>query len=87
MKDQNQKTIRNQSGQGLVEYLIIVALIAVSSMIVMRSLGQTINVQFGNVINSLQGKNKRQKHQAVDERHFKRKDLGNFMNGAASKDD
>jgi len=76
--------LKQQKGQGLVEYLILVALMGVATIGVMRLLQNTVDVQFANIINSLQGgqKNKIQAER-VEERHYKKKDLGNFINGSA----
>ena len=38
--------IKNQSGQSLVEYLVIVSIIAIGSVAVVRGLGETISVRF-----------------------------------------
>lgn len=76
---------RSQKGQGLIEYLILVALVAVASIGVVKVLQNTITVQFSNTIHSLQGK-QRKKIQAegIEERHYRKKDLGNFMKGAVN---
>ena len=41
------------TGQGLIEYILIVVLIIVMFMIVWALLGPTIEQIFGNIINSL----------------------------------
>ena len=38
----------NQRGQGLVEYLIIVALMAVATIGIVRVLGQTVSAKFAS---------------------------------------
>ena len=48
--------IENQKGQSMIEYLIIVGLVAVGSIFVMEKLGHTISVRFANITNALQGK-------------------------------
>jgi len=79
------KIIKSQKGQGLIEYLILVALVAVASISVVKVLQNTINSQFANTINSLQG-NGRHKIQAVEvtDSLFKKKDLSDFMKGASN---
>ena len=72
-------------GQGLVEYLIIVALMAVASIGIVRLLGHTVQAKVASIIYSLQGKTKRPQIESPREVHYKKKDLGNFMNGSASK--
>ncbi len=77
---------KNQSGQGLIEYLIITALMAVACIGVIRLLNHTVTAQFANVTNALQGKAKTKvRMEAVEDRHYKKKDLSNFLNGATNK--
>ena len=77
--------MKNQRGQSLIEYLILVALMGVATIGVVRLLNHTVNAQFADVIHSLQGKSKRTKTEAVKEGHYKKRDLSDFMNGAASR--
>ncbi len=78
------KLNRNQMGQTLVEYLILVALMAVASIGIVRSLNQTVNAKFATITYALQGSKKRKAPvDSVEEEHFKKKDLSNFMNGAS----
>ena len=75
---------KNSKGQGLTEYLIIVAIMAVATIGIVRVLGNTVSVQFANITNALQGKQKQKiQADAVEENHYKKKHLGNFINGAA----
>ena len=55
---QNQKIsrIRNQSGQGLTEYLILVLLIAVVSIGAAKSLGTTIKTKIKEAQNQINSK-------------------------------
>lgn len=78
--------IKNEKGQGLIEYLIIVALMAVATIGIMRSLNQTLQSRFANVIYALQGSTKRAKTDTLSEKDFSKKDLSDFMNGAASRE-
>lgn len=80
--------MKKQKGQGLTEYLILVALIAVSSIGIIRMLGNTTRVQLANITRSLQGgHSKKIKADKVKETHYNQKDLSNFMNNASQKDD
>lgn len=45
----------NHQGQGLVEYLIIVALVAVASIGLIRALSHNVKVQFGKITNEIGG--------------------------------
>lgn len=79
---------KRQKGQSLTEYLILVALIAVSSIGVVRLLGQTARVQLSNITNALQGSKARQiKAQEVRDSHHTQKDLSDFMKNSSRRDD
>ena len=74
--------IKNQRGQGLVEYLIIVAIMAVATIGIVRVMGQTVSAKFATVTHALQGKRKEVKVEGVEEGLYSKKDLSDFMNGA-----
>lgn len=77
------KPLKNQRGQGLIEYLIIVALIAVGTMAIMRTVGQSVNVKFAKIAEALgadvQGEIKTA---TVTETQSNKKDMKDFMQGA-----
>lgn len=81
----------NPTGQGLVEYLIIVAIVAVGSISVVKVVGANLNVQLTNVAQALGGTNSQKKTAyEVPASAWKKKDLSNFFtdsvnsNGGAS---
>lgn len=74
----------SQKGQSLVEYLIIVALMAVASIGVMKILGQNVQAQFARVVHALRGDNKKPRMQNVNAGSYKQKDLSNFFDGAST---
>lgn len=78
--------INNARGQGLIEYLIIVGIMAVASLGAVRLLNKTVNSNFTNIIYALQGKQKKVRIEAPKESLYKKKDFNTFMNGAASKE-
>jgi Flp pilus assembly pilin Flp len=78
------RTLKNQRGQGLIEYLIVVALIAVATIGVMRVVGQAVGTRFATISDALQGNRKEHKVDAIDEKLLKRRDLGDFMNGVGA---
>lgn len=47
--------VKNQRGQTLIEYLIIVSLLGVGSIVIMSKVGQQLNGRFAKVIESLGG--------------------------------
>ena len=73
-------SIGNKKGQGLLEYLIIVAIVAVGSIAVIKVVGANMNVQFANVAQALGGTDSRKKeaHAVTDSLHKKR-DFSNFF--------
>ncbi len=74
---------KNNKGQGLVEYLIIVALIGVAAMGVMGVLQQSIKSQYSNIINSIQGGKKAKiQSEAITGSDYKKRDLSDFMHGS-----
>ena len=75
--------IKNNRGQGLVEYLIIVAIMAVATIGIMRVVGQNTSAQFANIAYALQGKDNKANKEQVRDRDVKKKDLSDFMTGAA----
>ena len=75
----------SNKGQGLIEYLILIALMGVATIGIVRTLNQTIKSRFANAIYALQGKSKKAKTQSLKKTDFEKSDLGNFMKGAASK--
>jgi len=88
-KPQKPKAVlTNQKGQSLVEYLIIVALVAVSTMSVMRVVGQSVQVKFAKIAEALGAETKGEiGHAEVTESQWKKRDLRDFMQGARTKDD
>lgn len=79
------KPIKNkakQSGQGLVEYLIIVALVAVGGIGIMQIVGQSINVKFAEIASSLgaNGSGKIEKAE-ITQSSTNKKNFRNFMKG------
>jgi Flp pilus assembly pilin Flp len=77
------KVIKSKKGQGLIEYLILVALIAVGTIGVVKVVGQNVTKQYEN-INRAMGAKSSGKLQLdnVSDSQLNRKDLTNFMDGA-----
>lgn len=77
--------IKNQRGQSLIEYLIIVAILGVGSIAVMSSVGQQINSRFAKVVKSLGGSVEDGATAAaqVTKAQTSRKNLSTFARGAA----
>ena len=70
---------QNQRGQGLIEYLIIVAIMAVSTIGIVSVMGQTVKGKFASITSSLQGRTQKIGPTAVDANLYQKSDLGNFF--------
>ena len=79
------QSLTNQRGQGLVEYLIIVALMGIAAIGIMRVMGQTVSANFATITSALQGKKQAAHRENVNETLYKKKDLGNFFDGVGEK--
>lgn len=81
------QSIKNQKGQGLVEYMIIVALMAVATMGIMRVLSQTTSGKLANITQSLQGgkASLTVEFERVDKDDIRKKDMSDFFNGSRSR--
>lgn len=78
--------IKNNKGQGLVEYLIIVALVGVATIGMVRILGNTVEKQLAIITNGLQGRGKEGiEMERIEESDLKKKDLSDFLNGSTSR--
>lgn len=76
----------NQRGQGLIEYLILVALLAVGTIVSIRIVGQSLNVKFAKVAESLGAKPQgRIGTVEIQESAWKKKDMRDFMNGSRAR--
>lgn len=78
----NKKT---QKGQGLIEYIILVAIIAVASIGIVRTLGHVATTQLANITLALQGKAGRKlQPTSVHESLYSKKDLSDFTRNAST---
>jgi pilus assembly protein Flp/PilA len=73
--------ISNNKGQGLVEYMVIVALMAVASMGIMRVLSQTTSGKLAKITQSLQGGKAsiNIEFDKIDRSDIQKKDMSNFF--------
>ncbi len=72
----------NQDGQGLIEYLIIVALMGVATISILSVVGSSMSRKFAGIANAIQGDPQDVGKVEVNEGQYKRKDLGDFLKGA-----
>lgn len=76
-------TILNPRGQGMVEYMILVALIAAGSIGVIRVVGYNIGAQYENINRALGAKSTDALQiMNADQNQIKKKDLSDFLRGA-----
>jgi Flp pilus assembly pilin Flp len=78
--------LNNQKGQGLIEYLIIVALVAVASIAMVKSLQNSVNIQLANAADAIGGAHSERSRtsKAITAEALRKKDFSNFMNGVAT---
>jgi pilus assembly protein Flp/PilA len=78
--------ISDSRGQGLIEYIILVALIAVATIGMVRVLQTHITAQMANIVYAIHGQPSGKKSgDAISEDMLRKKDFSDFMNGAVSK--
>ena len=77
------KNLKSQRGQSLIEYLVIVALVAVGAISIMGTVGQSVEVAFGRVAKSLGADTPTEIRNAkVSDSQLKKRNLRNFMSGS-----
>jgi pilus assembly protein Flp/PilA len=75
--------IRNSKGQGMIEYMILVALVAIGTIGVVKVVGQNVAKQYENINRALGAKKTNQLQ--MENAATNRKDLSNFMDGARNE--
>ncbi len=71
-------------GQGLMEYLILVCLIAVAGITVVSAVGKNLREQYANISKALQNKNK-VKTTDVEASAYESRGMDDFMDGAKGR--
>lgn len=75
----------NHKGQSLIEYLIVVALVAVASIGMIKAVGTNITVHFANISKALAGDESNEIAPVkVQSDQVKTRDLRDFMKGASN---
>jgi Flp pilus assembly pilin Flp len=75
--------LKGQNGQGLIEYLIIVAIVAVGTLSIMRIVGQSVNVKFARIAEALGARSEgRLGDPSINETSWRKKDMTNFFQNA-----
>jgi Flp pilus assembly pilin Flp len=73
-----------KTGQSLVEYLILVCLVALSAIGVVKIVGKNIEEQYANISSALQGGGK-VKLTPADPSTYEARGLDNYMDSGAGK--
>lgn len=60
MKRLFMRFVREENGQSLVEYGLILALVVIAAIVIMRSLGDEVRGTFTDVVNTLSGRSSTQ---------------------------
>jgi pilus assembly protein Flp/PilA len=76
--------IKNQKGQSLIEYLLLVAVMGVAAIGVVRILSQTVQAKFAQVAESLNGRTPTAQAEAVTREHYTKRNMGDFFEGASN---
>lgn len=83
------KFIKNKKGQGLIEYLVLVAIMAVATMGVLRVVSQNTSAKFAKISQVLHGRSEGEADNSVQMDSFtdtdvKKKDMSNFFKGSTA---
>lgn len=81
-----QKRRQRHSGQGLVEYLILVCLLAVSAIAVVSVVGQNLKARYANISSALRGKKPAEELQEAGAGTYQLRGFDDFNEGAAKPD-
>lgn len=68
----------------MIEYLIIISLIAVASIAIIRGLQGNITAQFAKVTNAIGGKSDNSTTEQANENDFRKRDMGTFFDNSVA---
>jgi len=78
MKKELTRTLRNEAGQGMTEYIIIVALIAIAAIGVVTLFGDNIRDMFGASASALSGNETATRKMDIEDNKAEHKNLNDF---------
>lgn len=81
------KTLQNKNGQGLIEYLMLTALIAVATIGVVKVVGYNLGKKYENINRALGARGEALNAVNASDNAIAQKDLSNFLDGAKSAND
>jgi len=71
--------MKNNKGQGMIEYIILVALVSVTALGIVSVFGQTVTAKLSQITASLQGRGKDHiEVERVEDKHWKKRNMGDF---------
>lgn len=76
------KTPFDRRGQGLVEYLILVCLLAISTIAVVSVVGQNLKARYANISSALMGKKPSETLQEAGSSTYQLRGLDDFTEGS-----
>lgn len=77
--------MKNESGQGLVEYLVLVCLVAVSAIGVVSLVGTNIKELYAKVSGSLQGESQSITFSRAKKNDYQRRGMNDFEESARAQ--
>lgn len=85
-RSRSQSLKNSESGQSLVEYLILVSLMGIATLAAVRVLSQNVVTRFANVADALHGGNAPSRTmERVETSQAKKKDMSTFFHGSGSR--
>ena len=69
----------NQQGQGMIEYIILTALVAVAALGIVSVLGHTITSKLSQITTALQGRGSHIDVERVEEKHWRKRTMNDFF--------
>ena len=78
--------MKNKSGQGLVEYLILLCLVTVSSIAVVSIVGQNIKAQYAKISNAITGKGAQVPMSNVTAEAYKQRGMHDYLESSRASD-
>jgi len=86
MKKELEKVLKNESGQGMTEYIIIVALIAIAAIGVVTLFGDNIRDMFGAAGSAMSGKEDASRSMEKHDNTATHKDMNDFADATDGKE-
>jgi len=77
--------IKNKKGQGMVEYLIVVSIMAIGTMGMVRFLGHNTQAKLAQVTNAIHGSGNATMPREVQTNDYKKRDMKNFFHGSKGR--